>query len=140
MHRQARDAHLNAVATDSAGLVSSHAGEAPDPRGLAALRRRGYEMPRHRARRLVATDFVRQALILAMDTSNLAALREQCPQEFQYKLRLLLEFAAGPQGREVPDPFYGDAAGFERVLDLCEAGVRGLVDALRSGRLPVPEA
>ena len=29
--------------------------------------------------------------------------------------------------REVPDPYYGNVQGFERVLDLCEAGGNGLI-------------
>ena len=28
---------------------------------------------------------------------------------------------------EVPDPYYGGPEGFEKVLDLCEEGARGLV-------------
>jgi protein-tyrosine phosphatase len=30
----------------------------------------------------------------------------------------------------VPDPYYGNAAGFERVVGLCEAGARGVVRRL----------
>ena len=33
-------------------------------------------------------------------------------------------------GGEVPDPYYGNLAGFERVLALCEAGARGVLDRL----------
>ena len=32
--------------------------------------------------------------------------------------------------REVPDPYYGGAAGFERVLDLVEEASRGLLETL----------
>ena len=38
----------------------------------------------------------------------------------------------GGRGRVVPDPYYGDAAGFERVLDDIEAACEGLVSALRT--------
>ena len=34
--------------------------------------------------------------------------------------------------REVPDPYYGGAAGFERVLDLVEDASRGLLEKLRA--------
>jgi len=30
----------------------------------------------------------------------------------------------------VPDPYYGGAAGFERVLDLVEEASRGLIETL----------
>jgi protein-tyrosine phosphatase len=32
----------------------------------------------------------------------------------------------------VPDPYYGEAADFERVLDLVEDGCDGLLEHLRS--------
>ena len=41
--------------------------------------------------------------------------------------------APGPRGREVPDPYYGGDAGFERVLDMLEAAADGLVARLRQG-------
>ena len=31
---------------------------------------------------------------------------------------------------EVPDPYYGGIEDFERVLDLCESGARGLLRKL----------
>ena len=31
---------------------------------------------------------------------------------------------------DVPDPNYGNIEGFEKVLDLCEAGAKGLVSQL----------
>jgi protein-tyrosine phosphatase len=72
-------------------------------------------------------DFQHFDLILAMDASNAADLRRLCPPEHVGKIRLLLEFAEGLSETEVPDPYYGNAEGFERVLDLCEAGIRGLL-------------
>ena len=133
--RHTQQGGMTGVQVDSAGTIVSHSGELPDPRGRAALQRRGYEPPRHRARRIAAKDFVRQDLILAMDRQNMAALRDLCPADHAHKLRLFLDFAPGFEGQDMPDPYFGDAAGFERVLDLCEAGARGLVDALRAGRL-----
>ena len=62
-----------------------------------------------------------------MDQQNLDNLRRLCPPEHQHKLHLLLAFAPALGQQEVPDPYYGNAAGFERVLDLCEAGVSGLL-------------
>jgi protein-tyrosine phosphatase len=42
---------------------------------------------------------------------------------------LLLEFAPELGLQDVPDPYYGNLAGFERVLALCETGVQGLIKA-----------
>lgn len=115
---------------DSAGTRAHQVAARPDPRAEAALRRRGYELARIRSRRVVLPDFQKFDFILAMDSDNLQELQRLCPSELQYKLRLLLDFADGLTGKEVPDPYYGNEQGFERVLDLCEAGCKGWLDHL----------
>jgi protein-tyrosine phosphatase len=78
-------------------------------------------------------DFERFDLILAMDRDNVAQLLRRCPHEHVGKIRLFLDFATDIAEDEVPDPYYGSAQGFERVLDLCEAGAQGLLAALERG-------
>ena len=112
---------------DSAGTHAQHLGERADPRAISVLSRRHYPLANKRSRRVSELDFERFDLILAMDKANLAALEQLCPPQHRGKLRLLLEFAQTPEVNEVPDPYYGNLAGFERVLDLCEAGVKGLL-------------
>lgn len=112
---------------DAAGTHAQSGGVKPDPRTRAVLAKRGYEVANTRSRQVMAHDFVRFDLLLAMDEGNLLALQHQCPAEQQHKLRLLLSFAPDAEAREVPDPYFGGLAGFERVLDLCETGVRGLL-------------
>jgi protein-tyrosine phosphatase len=36
-----------------------------------------------------------------------------------------------PRHAEVPDPYYGGGDGFERVIDICEAACRGLLEHIR---------
>ena len=115
---------------DSAGTHVPNLGERPDPRAQATLVRHGYKVERIRSRRITPPDFQNFDLILAMDANNLAELRRLCPPEALNKIRLFLEFAEGRIETEIPDPYYGDAAGFERVLDLCEAGARGVIKHL----------
>ncbi len=113
---------------DSAGMLATHAGQAPDRRSQQAALQRGYDLSSLRARQVNVTDFQRFDWLLAMDHDNLAGLQRLCPDPaWQDKLRLFLSFA--PQGglEEVPDPYYGGVAGFEQVLDLCEAGARGIL-------------
>ena len=64
-----------------------------------------------------------------MDMDNLERLKDQSPPKHHSKVRLFLEFSSA-QVREVPDPYYGGAAGFERVLDLVEEASRGLLETL----------
>ena len=42
-----------------------------------------------------------------------------------------MEYAPETGRLEVPDPYYGDARGFEEVLDLCDAASRGLLAELQ---------
>jgi protein-tyrosine phosphatase len=121
--------HDTSIEIESAG---THAGgsESTDARALASLARAGYDAGARRARRVLAADFENFDLVLAMDRDNLAALRQRCPSAHQHKLRLWLDFVPGAAGRDVPDPYYGDEPGFDRVLALCEAGARGVMDVI----------
>ena len=118
------------VEVDSAGTANYHVGEPPDRRTVAAARRRGYDLSMLRARQVVAEDFDRFDFILAMDASNLADLERQAPARMRARLGLFLEFAPECGRDEVPDPYYGGVEDFERVLELCEAGARGLLDSI----------
>lgn len=118
------------VTADSAGTHSYHIGEPPDPRTQRAALARGVDLSALRARKVVAADFTRFDHILAMDHGHLAQLRRIAPAGATAALRLFLDDAAGLEGREVPDPYYGGPGGFEEVLNLCEAGSRGLLDRL----------
>lgn len=69
-----------------------------------------------------------------MDESNLAHLQQSCPDMYRHKVQLFLDYAPEIPDREVPDPYYGDTKGFDRVLDLCEAGAAGLIKSLRRSR------
>lgn len=116
------------IQIDSAGTHASHGKVPPDPRAKTVLSGRGYALGKSRSRQIIERDFSRYDLILAMDQTNLSDLQRMCPADHVHKLRLFLEFAQGVDVRDVPDPYYGNVAGFERVLDLCEAGARGLVE------------
>ncbi len=115
---------------DSAGTHAYHVGEPPDRRAQEAATRRGFSLADIRARRVAADDFERFHHIIAMDEDNLVMLHEQADATHREKIRLFLEFGSGPE-TEVPDPYYGGATGFERVLDLVEDASRGLLERLR---------
>jgi protein-tyrosine phosphatase len=114
---------------DSAGTHAYHVGEPADQRARAAAERRGISLEGIYARRVQVGDFERFDYIIAMDRENLARLHEEAPEACRHKIQLFLEFAPVEE-TEVPDPYYGGAAGFERVLDLVEAASRGLLETL----------
>jgi protein-tyrosine phosphatase len=118
------------VELDSAGTHGYHIGKPPDDRARQAAAGRGYDLSALRARRVTEFDFVRFDRILAMDRDNLDLLRQSCPAEHRHKLGLFLEYSRSFSDREVPDPYYGGAEGFEHVLDLVEDAAQGLLDSL----------
>lgn len=120
------------VATDSAGTADYHVGEGPDPRSCAAAETRGIDIADLRARRVSPADFAEFDYILAMDEGHLRHLQRLCPPRLAHRLHLFMDFAPALGVREVPDPYYGDDHGFERVLDLCEAASSGLLRHIRS--------
>ena len=62
-----------------------------------------------------------------MDNKNYNELLRICPSESKRKLKMFLAESKEINSKEVPDPYYGNGEGFERVLDLCEVGVQGLL-------------
>jgi len=116
------------IRIDSAGTHDYHVGEAPDPRAIAAAARRGIDLEALRARQVEEADFERFDLVVAMDRLNREVLLDRSPEPYHERVRLMMEFAPSLEVEDVPDPYYGGAVGFERVLDLVEEAARGLLD------------
>ena len=130
--RLVEDAGLaHQVEIDSAGTHAYHVGEPPDQRATLAASNRDVDLTPQRARRVHAGDFEAFDYILAMDRSNLEDLQAICPLHLQERVRLLLDFAEDGASGDVPDPYYGGAQGFERVLDMVEDGARGLLKEIQ---------
>ena len=122
------------VEIDSAGTGDWHVGKAPDQRACEAARRRGYTLDALRARQVSIADFQRFDLILAMDHDNLArlqALRPKHGAKAEFDL-LLRRYGLGCD--VVPDPYYGEADGFDNVLNLIEEASDALLAEIK-GRL-----
>lgn len=127
----AREGLDGRVVIDSAGTHDYHVGSAPDQRAQQAALRRGIDLSTLRARAVADVDFEHHDYVLAMDLDNYALLERACPPEHRGKLKLFMDFAPGAREREVPDPYYGGAGGFERVLDLVEQASEGLLADIR---------
>jgi protein-tyrosine phosphatase len=117
------------IVVDSAGTHAYHVGEPPDRRASAAAERRGISIAAISARRVSDSDFEEFDHIIAMDEDNLQRLLDQAPENHRSKVQLFLSFASVVE-TEVPDPYYGGAAGFERALDLIDEASRGLLETL----------
>ncbi|MEZ5333626.1 MAG: low molecular weight protein-tyrosine-phosphatase, partial [Thermoanaerobaculia bacterium] len=116
------------VEVDSAGTGAWHVGQRADPRMRRAAAARGYDLS-SLARQVRAEDFERFDLVIAMDRDNLADL-EALNGGPRASLRLFSSFLPAGSPPDVPDPYYGGAEGFDRVLDLVEEGSPAILDSL----------
>jgi protein-tyrosine phosphatase len=122
--------HEDRVGCDSAGTHGYHVGDPPDERAQRHAAARGYDLSGLRARKVEVADFTRFELVLAMDRSNLELLKHVCPPRQHRRLALFGDFSERYARQEVPDPYYGGAGGFERVLDMIEETSQRLLQHL----------
>jgi len=121
------------IITSSAGVGHWHVGNPPDPRMQQTAHEHGIQL-NSRARQFRASDFKQMDLILAMDHSNLSALKQMSTEpELQDKLFLFRSF--DPQHNndlEVPDPYYGGDKGFETVYQIVDRTCPKVLDHLKT--------
>ena len=115
---------------DSAGTHGYHVGESPDARTQRAAAERSYDLSSLIARKVAPEDLDYFDYVLAMDRSNLDALRKLCPANRLPKLKLFMSYARQFDDDEVPDPYYGLAHDFDLVLDMIEDAAEGLLDSI----------
>jgi len=122
----------SAIEVDSAGILSYHQGELPDPRMRAHASKRGYELV-SRSRPVKIEDFDDFDLILGMDDQNIDDLRDLAPSpEAQLKIHRMVDFCQRIPADCVPDPYFSGASGFENVLDILEDACEGLLKYLKN--------
>jgi protein-tyrosine phosphatase len=115
----------------SAGLEGWHAGAPPDPRSQAHALCRGVDLSALRARHFSSKDFDTHDLVIAMDAGHHAQLVRMCPPARRHTLKRAADFSARVPAAGVPDPYYGEPADFEQVLDLVEAVCEGILNGLQ---------
>ena len=108
------------IYVDSAGTAGYHIGNPPDPRSIAVARKNHIEIGNQRCRQFRVEDFEDFDRIFAMDYANYDTIIRMAPDEqARQKVSLLLDVLDGSV-REVPDPYYGGADGFDHVFDLID--------------------
>lgn len=118
------------IHVDSAGVSAYHVGNAPDTRSQHVAGVRGYDLSSIRARQVTQKDFEIYDYILALDATHEAELVRCAPAQYAYKVKLFLPFVGFSAASDVPDPYYGNAQGFEEVLRMIEDGCTRLIDTL----------
>ncbi len=124
----------NSIQCDSAGTSSYHIGSPPDSRMSAAANNLlGFKL-RGNARSFESSDFENFDLILAMDKENYRdILARDSSAEYQEKVRLMCDYCRSHSLKEVPDPYYGGAEGFNQVVNLLVDACEGLLEDISGG-------
>ena len=119
------------ITCDSAGTIQTHAGNPPDSRMRRAAQARGIHTGGV-ARMITNEDYRDADLIITMDNFNFSEVSRMAPDTKSLeKIRPFCDFVESDD-QEVPDPYYGGEAGFEKVLDLLEDGCRQILQFLKS--------
>lgn len=119
------------VTVDSAGTSAFHVGELPDRRMREHGQRRGLNLS-SRSRQFVYDDFTDFNYIIVMDNSNyknVLSLDEK--NQYSHKVIKMAELCPSHNEIEVPDPYYGGDAGFEKVLDMVTEGCDNLLSKIK---------
>lgn len=116
----------NKYQVDSAGTGGWHIGKPADPRSLAVAAKHGVDLP-SRARQVSRDDLEEFDLIIPMDRANREDLIALGGDPAKIKLLRAWDPEGGPDA-EVPDPYYGEDDGFDRVYAMCERACEGMLD------------
>ena len=117
---------------DSAGTGGWHVGNLADPRMRETALSRGIELT-SRSRQIEENDLYEFDHILVMDKDNLHSVKLLTKNKLnsvKSKIKLILSYSKDSKLDEVPDPYYGGQNGFDKVLDLLDKAIDGLLDSL----------
>ena len=119
----------NRIKVDSAGTHASAPGRAADPRGQKTLLSAGVDIRKCRSRQVQKADFDEFDYILAMDRHNYQWLLKAAGGASVDKISLINSWSGAVLPPEVPDPYYGNLAGFELVSTMLHQAVDGFLNS-----------
>jgi protein-tyrosine phosphatase len=124
-----REAGLaDVVEVNSAGTGPWHVGEPADERARKTLARHGY--PTDHVASQVDNRHLGADLLVALDSGHARTLRRIADDPDRVRLLRSFDPDAG-EDLDVPDPYYGEPAGFDEVLAMIEAASPGLLTWIR---------
>lgn len=114
---------------DSCGTAAYHIGEAPDRRSQANALQNGLDISMLIARQLKAEDLSYYDRIYCMDKSNLKnTLALAKSEKEKRKIKLILDHTLAAGNSDVPDPYYGEGDGFQKVYDLLDTACEAIIN------------
>lgn len=106
---------------DSAGTGDWHVGQGPDKRSVLTAKNRGLDISCQKARQLKQSDFTEFDHIFVMDASNYKDVTKLAPNaEAKAKVQLMMDALYPGQNMDVPDPYWSEQDGFDKVYDMLD--------------------
>lgn len=116
---------------DSAGTSAYHESEHPDRRSIEVAKKYGIDISKQRSRPFDRLDFDEFDHIFVMDSSNYQNVMALAINDDQKnKVDLILNFLYKDENRAVPDPYYSELDGFEKVFDMLDKACDELINEL----------
>jgi protein-tyrosine phosphatase len=113
---------------DSAGTGGGHTGMGPDNRSQQIAMKYGIDISMQEARRIRYADITEFDLIYCMDSSNYVNVRDMCHTlQEEEKVKLIMEESDPGKKMDVPDPYYGGPAGFEKIYQLLDRACDAII-------------
>jgi protein-tyrosine phosphatase len=120
---------------DSCGTSDYHIGEEPDERTQLNALQNGLQI-NHRGRQLTEQDLEHFDYIFAMDQNNYAnIMRLRNAALHQSKISLMRSFDPLGENRDVPDPYFGGARGFQEVYEILDRSTHRLLEHLQKNHV-----
>jgi protein-tyrosine phosphatase len=133
----ARAGLAGSLSVSSAGTGDWHVGEQADERTLAALAAHGFDGSLQRARQFDPDWFDKLDLVVVFDRSQERILKSWAQtDDARAKVQLLMTFDKAQLPRDVPDPYYSDAAMFDTVLTTIQGASTALFNQITPGITP----
>ena len=121
------------ISIDSAGTLDYHTGELPDIRMRKHASQRGYNLDSRARQFNPKKDFEVFDYIIVMDDDNYSdIIRLDTKKLYGNKIIKMTNFCSDKNVKEVPDPYNGGNAGFEKVLDILEDSTKHLLEKIRA--------
>jgi len=119
------------IFVDSAGTASYHIGKLPDSRSIEIANKYGIDLTKQRARQFSEIDFDNFDKIYAMDTYNYASIISISRNENdRNKVELILNEIKPKLCNSVPDPYYDEGNGFQKVYNMLDEACNIIVSKL----------
>lgn len=116
------------IEVDSAGTNGYHIGEMADKRAIRTALKHGVDLQYHRARRITSKDIETYNVIYTMaEDVHDQVMRLVKRHEDLHKVKWFMDEITPGKKQSVPDPWYGNEAGFQPVFDLIYTGCENIV-------------